>query len=242
MERSHFDDSCVSKKLIVQPKLRTTVLMPGARSIFIQTKIQGANSTTPLSSSVSSTLAPVSASVPSSVQAAISRGSLRFIPEPSPKVVRSWMLLTSLLLSIHILNLWEPAPMTMLSSSVAAVLPSAVVPATSVDLFFSPRIPSLLFPLLQGARLLEPVYRQRWEEFGAVCRTRHISAVEAVWMARRGFIPECHSTPFQFRPPREPNGRGELYGDPRSVTLARLVSHTANTCDNIGKFSVSVSG
>ena len=93
--------------------------------------------------------------------------------------------------------------MTMLSSAVAAVLPSAV--ETSVKLFFSPRIPTLLYPLLQGARLLEPVFRQRWKEFGAVCRTRHISAAEAVRMARRGFIPECHSTPFQFRPPREPN-------------------------------------
>ena len=59
---------------------------------------------------------------------------------------------------------------------------------------WSPRVPSLLFPAVQGARLMQfSVFRDRWKSFGQAAARRGISAVDAVRMARFGFVPEVET-------------------------------------------------
>eukprot|EP01050_Picozoa_sp_SAG11_P018216 SAG11_NODE_2719_length_3048_cov_3.886402_1_plen_770_part_00 len=109
-------------------------------------------------------------------------------------------------LSSSCLSPWDVPP--ALSKEMAQSLgirPSTIrFPHSQTLPVFSPRIPSILFPLVQGARLLLPVFRQRWREFAAILRSRAISAVEAVQMARRGWVPEFSRPPIQFAPPPEP--------------------------------------
>jgi hypothetical protein len=73
-----------------------------------------------------------------------------------------------------------------------------------------PVIPPLLFPGIQGARLLLPLFRNRWLEFSRLCRSRMIAAGESVSMARHGFIPELTAVPVQFKPPPEPVWSAEV--------------------------------
>jgi hypothetical protein len=71
---------------------------------------------------------------------------------------------------------------------------------------WSPRVPTLLYPAVQGARLMQfSLFRPRWKDFGFAASTRGISAVEAVRMARYGFVPELTSPPRQISPPKEPS-------------------------------------
>jgi hypothetical protein len=83
----------------------------------------------------------------------------------------------------------------------------------------SPRIPTLIFPLLKGARLLEPLFRKRWLEFSKMIKTRGCSATEAVQMARHGFVPHLSSPPLQFRPPAEP-----VWDESKLIIMEDLVS------------------
>ena len=50
-----------------------------------------------------------------------------------------------------------------------------------------------------------PVFRDRWAQFGLAAAKRGITAIEAVRMARFGFVPELSSPPVQLRPPQEPS-------------------------------------
>lgn len=144
-----------------------------------------------------------------------------YIPNPSPRSVRNWQVLVGLLLSTMILCLWKKQPLHDISPHIRQALPlyqtygftetpSDDTSHTTLPLFFSPRIPKILYPLVQGARLMLPEFKSRWQQFGKACRSRHIIAVDAVRMAVHGFIPECSTTPWQLRPPKEPSWSPEI--------------------------------
>ena len=50
-----------------------------------------------------------------------------------------------------------------------------------------------------------PEFRERWRQFGHAAAGRGITALEAVRMARYGFVPELSGPPVQLRPPAEPD-------------------------------------
>jgi hypothetical protein len=137
---------------------------------------------------------------------------------PRQSVLRRWQLLAGLALSAAYLSLssssfspWD-SPQSLSPELAAAlkIVPSSFHFPNSDPLpGFSPRIPSILYPLVQGARLLLPVFRQRWLSFSQTMRQRGISAVEAVQMARFGFVPEFSSPPIQLAPPKEPEFSAE---------------------------------
>ena len=129
------------------------------------------------------------------------------------KIVQKWQLLVGLSLSVALClscpsaGFLESSPLVNLSPEVASCMGIDASTLTFQDLttsVLSPRIPSLIFPLLKGARLLEPLFRARWKDFSQVIRGRGITATEAVQMARRGFVPHLSSPPIQTRVPTEP--------------------------------------
>ena len=132
---------------------------------------------------------------------------------PDRRVLRAWQTLVGLALSSAYLSLsaslldpWDsPSVISQPIASALGITPSSIIfPNTEPLPVFSPRIPSILFPLVQGARLLLPLFRQRWLQFAHAMKARGISATEAVQMARFGFIPEFISPPVQLAPPAEP--------------------------------------
>ena len=157
-------------------------------------------------------------------------------PEPSRRVLRRWLLLASLSLSAAYLSLsssqmspWDSP--TWLSPAIAEGLrisqSSISFPKSTRPLpGFSPRIPSILFPLVEGARLLMPVFRQRWLLFSRSLRERGINAVEAVQMARFGFVPQFSSPPVQLAPPLEPQWSTEVLPRIQEIHAALLQSST----------------
>ena len=131
------------------------------------------------------------------------------------RVIRRWQLLTGLAISVA-LCLGCPSSGLLASSSIPLLgQSSTIVSALGIDLskltfpdytvtVLSPRIPTVIYPLLKGARLLEPLFRQRWLTFSHAAKSRGITATEAVQMARHGFVPHLSSPPLQLRPPAEP--------------------------------------
>ena len=146
------------------------------------------------------------------------------------RVIRRWQLLTGLALSVA-LCLGCPSSGLLCSNTVPVLgLSSVISTAMGIDSstlrfqdyqvkVLSPRIPSLIFPLLKGARLLEPLFRKRWLDFSQQAKSRGITASEAVQMARHGFVPHLVSPPLQFRPPAEPR-----WDESKLIIMEDLVS------------------
>lgn len=123
--------------------------------------------------------------------------------EPSRRSVMSWQLLVATLLSTTILCLHSQHQLLPISTHLAQAWPD-LQQSTVTDLNLLPVIPAVLYPQIQGARLLLPLFRQRWLQFSSVSAKRAIASKEAVSMARFGFIPEVSSVPIQYRAPPMP--------------------------------------
>ena len=148
----------------------------------------------------------------------------------SSGVKRRWQLLVGLAISVA-LCLGCPSS-GLLASTSCPVLNLSPLIAQSLNIdassltfqgyhseVLSPRIPTLIFPLLKGARLLQPLFRSRWKDFSQVIRGRGITATEAVQMARYGFVPTLISPPLQARPPSEP-----IWDEHKLAVMQDLVS------------------
>ena len=68
-----------------------------------------------------------------------------------------------------------------------------------------PRVPTLLYPHMIGARLMSfPLFQRRWRQFASSATKAGVTAADAVRMAISGWVPELSGTPYQHTPPREP--------------------------------------
>ena len=100
------------------------------------------------------------------------------------------------------------------------------IPFASTVTAWSPRVPTLLYPAVQGARLMTfQVFRERWKRFGQAAAKRSIIAVEAVRMARHGFVPEFTSPPRQLAPPVEPSWTEQQLPVMQEITQELVSSH-----------------
>ena len=136
--------------------------------------------------------------------------SSAFLREPKRSVIRNWQLVVGLAVSVALAAssgsfYSSPASLLTLSPAIADALSirtsTLVFPRQTTP--GAPRVPEILFPLHHGARLMLEPFRQRWQAFAKVAKSRGISATEACRMAVYGVIPELWRPPIQRTVPSE---------------------------------------
>ena len=125
---------------------------------------------------------------------------------PSQSSVSRWQRLVACVLSVMVLSLHSQMTLEPMSTSIASAL-NLDASQIRFDAPVSPipRIPTLLFPHMIGARLMSfPLFQNNWRQFSRSAAAAGVTAAQAVRMAVSGWVPELSATPFQFSPPREP--------------------------------------
>ena len=125
---------------------------------------------------------------------------------PSPSAVSRWQRLVSCVLSVMVLSLHARMTLHPISPSLATAMQmDARQIQFDAPVSVVPRVPTLLYPHMIGARLMSfPLFQRRWRQFASSATKAGVTAADAVRMAISGWVPELSGTPYQHTPPREP--------------------------------------
>ena len=129
-----------------------------------------------------------------------------------------------MVLSVWVLNLFAPRILDPISPDIANALHmDAHLIQFDSPVAAVPRVPTLLYPHMIGARLMSfPRFQRNWKQFGISAATAGVTAAAAVRMAVTGWVPELSGVPVQYRPPTEPSWTSAELAAMTTITLELL--------------------